>query len=161
MATGQKAQAQAPKIAPLWDRLQANIDWYDNKARLNQRAYKASKIAIILLAIAIPFLAEYGFIPGLNDTRALLVGFASGGILLLEGLQAVNKWQENWILYRATCESLRNEQHLFAEKAGPYVELKPEAAQRLLAERTSSLVMAEHSKWAHARSDKTETTAGG
>ena len=90
----------------------------------------------------------------MHDTRALLVGFAAGAILLLEGLQALNKWQENWILYRATCEGLRNEQHLFAEKAGPYAGLKPEAAQRLLAERTSSLVMAEHSKWVHARATR-------
>ena len=90
----------------------------------------------------------------MHDSRALLVGFASGAILLLEGLQVLNKWQENWILYRATCEGLRNEQHLFAEKAGPYAGLKPEAAQRLLAERTSSLVMAEHSKWVHARATR-------
>jgi hypothetical protein len=55
---------------------------------------------------------------------------------------------------------LRNEQHLFAEKAGSYANLRPEAAQRLLAERTSSLVMAEHSKWSHAREAKIETTAG-
>jgi hypothetical protein len=48
----------------------------------------------------------------------------------------------------------------FAETAGPYAGLKPEAAQRLLAERTSSLMMAEHSKWVHARADKSETTTG-
>jgi uncharacterized protein DUF4231 len=110
--------------------------------------------------VAIPILAEYGYIPGLHDSRALTVGLAAGAILLLEGLQALNKWQENWILYRATCEGLRNEQHLFAETAGPYADLKPEAAQRLLAERTSSLMMAEHSKWVHARADKSETTTG-
>ena len=163
MTAGQRARAQAPKIAkmePLWERLEANIDWYDKKAKANQRAYKASKIAIILLAIGIPVLAEYGAIPGLHDTRALLVGFASGAILLIEGLQALIKWQENWILYRATCEGLRNEQHLSFEKAGPYAKLRPEAAQRLLAERVGALVSAEHSKWVHARSDKTETTTG-
>src|SRR5262245_10770203 len=161
MTAVQKARVQAPKFDPLWDRLQANIEWYDKKAKANQRAHKASKVTIIVLAILIPVLAEYGYIPGMHDSRALLVGFASGAILLLEGLQALNKWQENWILYRATCEGLRNEQHLFAEKAGPYAGLKPEAAQRLLAERTSSLVMAEHSKWVHARADKSETTTAG
>ena len=36
----------------------------------------------------------------------------------------------------------------------------PRPRRRLLAERTSSLVMAEHSKWVHARADKTETTTG-
>ncbi len=161
MATVQRPRAEAPKFEPLWDRLQANIDWYDRKAKANQRAYKVSKISIIVLAILIPVLAEYGFIPGMHDSRAFLVGAAAGVIVLLEGLQALNKWQESWILYRATCEGLRNEQHLFAERAGPYSGLKPEAAQRLLAERTSSLVMAEHSKWTHARADKTETSTGG
>jgi hypothetical protein len=72
----------------------------------------------------------------------------------------LNKWQENWILYRATCEGLRNEQHLFAEKAGPHAGLKPETAHRLLAERSSSLVMSEHAKWSHARDAKTETMTG-
>ena len=87
-----------------------------------------------------------------------MVGAAAGAIVLLEGLQVLNKWQENWILYRATCESLRNEQHLFAETAGPYAGRKPDAAQRLLAERISSLVMAEHSKWAQAHEHKVDTT---
>jgi hypothetical protein len=45
-------------------------------------------------------IAEYGEIPGFHDPRALLVAIAAGGILLLDGLQQVNKWQENWILYR-------------------------------------------------------------
>jgi len=160
MTAGQRTRAVAPKIEPLLGRLQGQIDWYDNKAKINQRAYKASKIAIILLAIAIPNLAEYGHIGDFERLPALLVSIAAAAILLLEGLQVLNKWQENWVLYRATCEGLRNEQHLFAEKAGPYAELKPEAAQRLLAERTSNLVMAEHSKWVHARRDKTETTTG-
>ena len=130
----------------------------DRKAKANQRAYKVSKISIIVLAILIPVFAEYGFIPGFGDSRGFLVGAAAGVIVLLEGLQVLNKWQENWILYRATCEGLRNEQHLFAEKAGPYAGLKPETAHRLLAERTSSLVMAEHGKWAQAHEHSVETT---
>ena len=158
MAAGQKGRQQAPNFEPLWERLKGQVEWYDRKAKANQRAYKVSKMAIIVLAILIPVLAEYGMIEGMYDTRALLVGAAAGVIVLLEGLQVLNKWQENWILYRATCEGLRNEQHLFAEKAGPYAGLRPEAAQRLLAERTSSLVMAEHSKWAHARENKIEMT---
>src|SRR5690606_2878657 len=100
----------------------------------------------------------HGQIPGFPESRAFLVGAAAGVIVLLEGLQVLNKWHENWVLYRATCESLRNEQHLYAEKAGPYAGLKADAAHRLLAERTSSLVMAEHGKWAKAHEHKVETT---
>jgi hypothetical protein len=158
MVQRKPARAGEPKLPPLWDRLQSQIDWYDRKAKSNQTAYKISKISIVALAICLPVFAEYGYIPSFEGSPAFLVGAAAGAIVLLEGLQVLNKWQENWILYRATCESLRNEQHLFAETAGPYAGMKQDAAQRLLAERISRLVMAEHSKWAQAHEHKVETT---
>ena len=43
MAAGQKTRVQAPKLEPLWERLQQSIDWYDNKAKANQRAYKSAR----------------------------------------------------------------------------------------------------------------------
>ena len=119
MATGQRGRAQAAKLPPLWERLEAQIAWYDRKASANQRAYKWSKVAIIVLAISLPVLAEYGHIGEFERAPAFLVGLAAGVILLLEGLQRLNKWQENWILYRATCEGLRNEQHLFCREGRP------------------------------------------
>jgi hypothetical protein len=158
MAPRKPARGEEPNLPRLWDRLQAQIDWYDRKAKSNQTAYKVSKISIVALAILLPVLAEYGHVPGFEASPAFLVGAAAGAIVLLEGLQVLNKWQENWLLYRATCENLRNEQHLFAETAGPYAGLKADAAQRLLAERISRLVMAEHSKWSQAHEHKIETT---
>jgi Protein of unknown function (DUF4231) len=158
MATAKSRQET--KLPPLWERLEAQIEWYDRKASQSQRAYKWAKISIIVLALAVPVLAEYGEIPGIHDSRALLVAIAAGGILLLEGLQQVNKWQENWILYRATCEGLRNEQHLFFEKAGPYAKLKPQEAHRVLAERVGALALAEQSKWIETRHQKGEMTMG-
>jgi hypothetical protein len=162
MATAQKGRQQAMKMPPLWDRLDAQITWYDKKAKTNQRAYKWSKAAIIVLAIAIPIVAEYGFlpVPGVEDTRALWVGVAAGAILLLEGLQQINKWQENWILYRSTCEGLRNEQHLYNEKAGPYAKLPADEAHRVLAERVGALASAEHSKWVAVAREKVHDHAG-
>src|SRR5262245_28614248 len=94
MAAGQRGQEQSPGIEPLLKRLQGQINWYDSKAKSNQRAYKVS--SIVVLAILIPVLAEYGHIPGFEGGLAFLVGVAAGAIVLLEGLQAVNKWQENW-----------------------------------------------------------------
>jgi len=112
------AKGQEPSLPPLWERLNDEIAWYDAKAAKAQRAYKRAKVTIIVLALALPVLAEYGEIPGFHDSRALLVAIAAGGILLFEGLQQLNKWQENWILYPSTCEHLRNERNLFFEKAG-------------------------------------------
>jgi hypothetical protein len=82
MAPKKQERSDAPKLPPLWERLQGQIDWYDRKASANQHAYKASKIAIIVCAVIIPIVAEYS---------PLAVGTAAGVILLLEGLQQVNK----------------------------------------------------------------------
>ena len=153
-------KAEREKSDQLWSWLDSQIAWYDRKATANQRAYKASKIAIIVCALALPVFAEYGAIPGFHDTRAFLVGLVAGVILLLEGLQHLNKWQENWILYRSTCEGLRHERQMFLLGSGPYAKLRKPVAEQVLAERAGSLVMAEHGKWTVARSEKTETTTG-
>ena len=87
MATGQRGRAQAAKLPSLWERLEGQIAWYDRKASANQRAYKWSKVAIIVLAISLPVLAEYGHVGEFERAPAFLVGLAAGAILLLEGLQ--------------------------------------------------------------------------
>jgi len=161
MVEKRSQRAPAAKLAPLWERLEGQIAWYDKKAAASQRAYKVTKATIIVLALAIPVIAEYAHFESFERAPAFLVAICAGGILLLEGLLHINKWHENWILYRSTCEGLRNEQHLFFEKAGPYAKLKPAEAQQALAERTGALVMAEHSKWVHDRNEKAETTTGG
>ena len=161
MARSVSKGAQGGKDSPLWTWLESQIAWYDRKALANQRAYKASKVAIILFALAIPVLAEYGVLPGVHDARALLVSIAAGVILLLEGLQHLNKWQENWILYRSTCEALRHERQMFLMGSGPYTKLRKPRAEQVLAERVSDLVSAERSKWAVAHRHKAETTTGG
>jgi hypothetical protein len=49
---------------------------------------------------------------------------------------------------------LRNEQHLYNEKAGPYAKLTPDEAHRVLAERVGALASAEHSKWVTANRER-------
>jgi hypothetical protein len=73
MAAGQRGRQQAPKLEPLLERLQGQIDWYDRKAKASQRAYKVSKISIIVLAILIPVFAEYGH-PGVRGFAGLSRG---------------------------------------------------------------------------------------
>ena len=70
MATKKAERAAPAKLPPLWDRLKAQID---SERYGNRRAYKASKIAIMVLAVAMPIVAEWG---------ALAVGIAAGFILL-------------------------------------------------------------------------------
>jgi hypothetical protein len=80
---------------------------------------------------------------------AVLSALIGAVILILEGVQALFGWQQNWVNYRNTAEALKSEQHLFAAEAGPYVRSTSPA--RLLAERVEGLLSTERSGWVVAQ----------
>jgi len=133
-----------PGESPAWDRVQEQIAWYDAKSQLNQSWFKRLKICQIVTAAAIPVAAGV-------SAPVLLVGGGGALIVVLEGLQQLQQYQQNWTTYRATCERLKHEQFLFMSKAGPYaVAPIPEA---LLAERVEGLVSQEHAAWVSQRQE--------
>jgi len=130
---------------PTMARLEDQIAWYDRKSLLNQRIYKRLKMIEILAAALIPFLAAWTFPHVLGVTAAL--GLT---ITVIEGALHLNQYQENWIAYRSTCESLRHEKYAYLGKASPYTSDVADS-HALLAERVESLVSQEHAKWASAQ----------
>ncbi len=129
----------APAPSPTWARLEEQIGWYDRKSAQNQNWFKRLKICQLVVAAAIPVLAG-------NSAPAWLVGSAGALIVVLEGLQQLMQYQQNWSSYRSTCERLKHERYLFQAEAGPYAGAdRPDA---LLAERVESLVSQEHAAWA-------------
>ena len=131
----------SPGTDPTWDRLQDQLAWYDRKSMAAQRAYKRVKIAQLLLAAAVP-VAVAAELPGV--VTALLGAL----VVVLEGVQQLYQWQTNWVLYRATNESLKHEKFLYLAGAGPYSGPQP---RRVLAERVEGLVSQEHAKWTEGR----------
>jgi Protein of unknown function (DUF4231) len=128
----------APTLSPTWARLEDQLAWYDRKSGEAQRWFKLLKIAQIVTAAAIPVMAG-------NSAPAWLVGGAGALIVVLEGLQQLQQYQQNWAAYRATCERLKHERFLYMAQAGPYASSpQPEA---LLAERIEGLVSQEHAAW--------------
>lgn len=129
---------------PALNRVRDQIGWYDAKSRFNQLWFKALKVCQIVTAAAIPVAAGAG-------AQSWLVGGAGALIVVLEGLQQLQQYQQNWTTYRATCERLKHEQFLFLAKAGPYERApNPEA---LLAERVEGLVSQEHAAWVSQREE--------
>jgi hypothetical protein len=124
-------------------RLEDQIAWYDANSQRNQRWFKVVKVCQIVTAAAIPVAAG-------ASAPAWLVGGAGALIVVLEGLQQLEQYQQNWITYRSTCERLKHEKFLFAARAGPYAISNPEA---LLAERVESLVSQEHAAWVSQREE--------
>ncbi len=126
-------------------RLEGQIDWYDTKSLENQRRFKIYKFIEIVTAALIPFAAGF-------SAPAFLTGGLGVIIVVIEGIQQLNQFQQNWIIYRSTCEALKHEKYLYLGNAGPYFN-KAEDKISLLAERIESLVSKEHAKWIFSRSE--------
>lgn len=144
------AEAKPPD-SPAWVRLQDQIAWYDRKSQVNQSRFKLLKICQIVTAAAIPVAAGV-------SAPSWLVGGAGALIVVLEGLQQLEQYQQNWTSYRSTCEQLKHEQYLFLAKAGPYATAPDPDA--LLAERVESLVSQEHAAWVANREEESKKLEG-
>jgi hypothetical protein len=143
---------EAPAVAaPAWERVEDQIAWYDVKSSFNQRRFKVLKICQIVTAAAIPVAASL-------SAPLWLIGAGGALIVVLEGLQQLQQYQQNWTSYRATCERLRHERFLFQAHAGPYAAAADPAV--LLAERVEGLVSQEHAAWTSQQEDVARKLGG-
>jgi Protein of unknown function (DUF4231) len=136
---------------PAQARVREQIGWYDRKSRYNQRWFKGLKTCQIVMAAAIPVAAT-------GSVDDWIVGAAGALIVVLESLQQLQQYQQNWITYRATCERLKHERFLFLAGAGPYARAAD--PQALLAERVEGLVSQEHAAWVSQREDANRQLGG-
>ncbi|HET7454383.1 MAG TPA: DUF4231 domain-containing protein [Solirubrobacterales bacterium] len=127
-----------PSDSPAWSRLQHQIAWYSAKSSICQKRFKLLKVCQIVIAAGIPVAVG-------TPVPTWLVGGAGALIVVLEGLQQLEQYQQNWVNYRSTCEQLKHEHFLFLAGAGPYARASD--SERLLAERLESLVSQEHATW--------------
>jgi hypothetical protein len=147
VAVGTEADGSgAYSASPAWARLEDQLAWYDTKSQYNQRWFKALKICQIVTAAVIPVAAA-------ESAPAWLISGIGALILVLEGLQQLQQYQQNWTTYRSTAERLKHEKFLFLARAGPYAAAEnPDA---LLAERVEGLVSQEHAAWASHQEEPT------
>ena len=151
---------------PTWDRLEDQIEWYNKKSAAAKKTYKRIKFVEIVAAAAIPFLSALNISKDSTGWFAHDVSWIIAGlgvlITILEGLLHLNQYQQDWITYRSTCESLKHEKYTYIARAAPYKDAPDPHA--LLAERIESSVSQEHAKWASVQQPEVkvkEPAAGG
>src|SRR5215210_1581808 len=129
---------------PAWERLEEQLAWYDGNSDHHKLWFQSLKVAQIVIAAAIPAIAAAG-------ASAALAGVLGAAIVVLEGLQQLFQFQQNWVNYRATAEALKHERSLYLARAGPYAAGgRPDA---LLAERVEGLVSQETAAWSSSQRD--------
>ena len=125
-------------------RLCDQINWYDNKSGSAQRMYKRLRGAEFICAALIPVLAAFG---DAYPCVPIAMGALGAVVVVLASFLSLGQYQENWVQYRTTCESLRHEKFRFLTRTGPYGDKNPFS---LLVDRVENLISKENSEWSQA-----------
>lgn len=132
----------------LKDRYYDQINWYDKKAVANQSTYHRYQWLLIILSGLTPVLIlleqreifpDSWWLPLLSS---VVVAVATSALKIF-------KYQETWINYRTTCETLRKEIYYYDAGAEDYREGVDKEA--LFIERVESLISRENTLWLAAQ----------
>ena len=131
----------------LEERYYPQVNWYDKKAIYNQKVYKFLQCFIIILAAVTPILVviEGDFQKWSAVVTSALVAIGTASLKTF-------KFQENWINYRTTCETLRKEIHYF--KAGIEDYHVSDDPAGVFVKRVESLISRENTLWLTAQEQK-------
>jgi len=126
----------------LIERLENQINWYNDNSTFNKRCYQLLKTLEIILAAITPFVVAFVE----NDTNCLkiIAGLMSITIGIVASILIAFKFQDKWIQYRTTCENLRHEKYLFITKSGIYTE---NTNFNVFVERVEFIISKENSDW--------------
>ncbi|MCP8849146.1 DUF4231 domain-containing protein [Latilactobacillus curvatus] len=127
------------------ERLNNQIDWYDEKSGHEKKWYYAIKILQVIFSASIPVLTSFV----IDFHWALrLIGVLGGLVTVLEGISSVMKFHEKWIQYRTISESLKREKYMFEASAGVYDAANTDEFKTLV-ERCETIISSENINWAN------------
>lgn len=140
----------------LKDRLDSQIEWYDKKSSWNQSWHKRLRILEVIAAASIPFLT--GYITDSTPDMKIVVGGLGVLIAVSSGVLAIFKFQEHWLQYRTTAESLKHHKYLYQTKTAPYDR---DNSFNLLVESIEGLISKENSNWVSYVKEKAKGKSNG
>ena len=122
-------------------RLDNQRKYYSDKSGFNQRWYRRLRFSTILLAGLLPFVTAYlDFHPFLK----VVAGAMGAAIAIIEGIQHLNKYHDNWVNYRRTSEALKREKIMFQTETGVYAD---GATLPKLVARVENILADENQEW--------------
>ena len=129
----------------LSDRYFAEISWYDVKSMRNQVWYRTLQWGLIVLSASTPVVIALAqrsnslpWMKSLSLITSVLVA------ILSTSLKAF-KFEENWINYRTTCETLKKEIHFFNAGIDEYKDNQDR--EGLFVKRVEALISRENTLW--------------
>jgi hypothetical protein len=133
----------------LKERYNDQIRWYGDKSAYNEKMFKRLITIVTVFSVLTPILLIT------RDEWLTYVAIVSS-VLVAVGTTLVRAfhYQENWVNYRTTSETLKKEIHYYNAKLADYHDAEdPEA---LFVERVESLISRENTMWLVCQTPKKE-----
>ena len=129
----------------LCERYYDQCAWYDQKAGINKRWYYYFQTLVIVLSALTTLTVAMG-VYFQQFTWFRLVALTTASIVtVLASLQKIYRFQEQWIDYRNTAETLKKEKHLYDARLSGYATAN--CAEQLFVERIESLISRQNTLW--------------
>ena len=129
----------------LKERYYDQINWYDNKSLWNQKWYRRLQGGLIVFSAMTPVLIAIDWrLPTYPLLRWIPIITAVLVAILASALKTF-KFQENWINYRTTCETLKKEIYFYEVGIDEYANAEDKEA--LFVERVENLISRENTLW--------------
>jgi hypothetical protein len=122
-------------------RVSDQINWMEMKSKKAQQRYKGLKLTEIIAAALIPTVAG---IPPLHPYLPVITGCLGFLIVVINGLQQLQRYHENWLAYRSSSEALKRERILFEAGTSPY---KGDEAYEKFVQNFEALLADENKIW--------------
>ena len=100
-------------VSPVWSAYRDQFATYSREAATNRVRYQVTRIISLVAAAAVTVCAGLSAAPWVTASLGAL-------IVVLEGLQQVFQWHENWIAYRQAAETMRQHAIDFVSGVAPY-----------------------------------------
>lgn len=98
-------------------RLDNQISFYDKSSQSSQKHFKLLSAMQIVCGAVIPLVSGFSREIAYSEWIMALLGVT---ITCATAFLTLNKYQEKWINYRTTCETLQHLKHLYLTGSTPY-----------------------------------------
>lgn len=140
------------------DRYTDQVNWYNQKACKNQKNYILTQAILIIFAALTPVIVTLQGKYLENEILFWASIVTSAVVAILATVQKTFRYQENWINYRATCETLRKEYYLYQGEVDNYEST--ENKERMFIDRVETIIARETSAWVVLQKDQTGKKKG-
>lgn len=127
----------------LKNRLHDQIQWYDKKAKHNQKYYKVLSVISVIISSSIPILTLFEEKPLVK----ILIAIAGSAVSVITYIININTFKDLWVQYRMNCEMLKSEASKFINKIPPYNSNNSDVAFDTLVSNCEQYFTKEFSTW--------------